>query len=128
MAQTFATNATEALVGADVGTGAGADAVTDPGAVAGTVAGTDAVEEAGLKGSHKFSWQQATSQLVSCPLSFAKMHTAKKNQKCIRMIISFAMQRQQKRTNIIVSPKPRTYMRTLTPEKRKRKLFSPSFF
>lgn len=124
MAQTLATNATEALVGVDVGTGAGADAVTD----AGAVIGTDAFEEAGLKGSHKFSWQQATSQLVRNPVSFAKVQAAKKNQKCIRMIISFAMQRQQKRTNIIVSPKPRTYMRAHTPGKRKRTLFSPSFF
>ena len=87
MAQTFATNPTEALVGADVGDGAGADAVTD--------AGTDAVEEAGLKGSHKLSWQQASSQLVRSPVIFTKVHAAKKNQKCIRMKMSCAMQRQQ---------------------------------
>ena len=56
MAQTFATNATEALVGVDEGAGAGADAVTDVGpANAVTDAETDAVEEAGLKGSHKLS-------------------------------------------------------------------------
>ena len=87
MAQTFATNPTEVLVGADVGAGAGADAVTD--------AGTDAVEEAGLKGSHKLSWQQASSQLVRSPVIFTKVHAAKKNQKCIRMKMSCAMQRQQ---------------------------------
>ena len=79
MAQTFATNATEALVGADVG----ADA------------GIDAVEEAELKGSHKLSWQQASSQLVTNPVIFNKVHTAKKNQKCIPMKINCAMQRQQ---------------------------------
>ena len=82
MAQTFATTATEALVGADVG----ADA------------GTDAVEEAGLKGSHKLSWQQASSQLVRSPVIFTKVHAAKKNQTCIRMNISCAMQRQQTAT------------------------------
>ena len=90
MAQTFATNATEALVGVDDGAGAGADAVTD--------AGTDAVEEAGLKGSHKLSWQQASSQLVRSPVIFTKVHAAKKNQKCIRMKMSCAMQRQQTTT------------------------------
>ena len=95
MAQTFATNATEALVGADVGAGAGADAVTDAGPAD---AGTDAVEEAGLKGSHKLSWQQASSQLVRSPVIFTKVHAAKKNQKCIRMKISCAMQRQQTAT------------------------------
>ena len=94
MAQTFATNATEALVGADVGADAGADAVTDGGADA----GTDAVEEAGLKGSHKLSLQQASSQLVRSPVIFTKLHTAKKNQKCIRMKISCATQRQQTAT------------------------------
>ena len=78
MAQTFATNATEALVGAD--------------------AGIDAVEEAGLKGSHKLSWQQASSQLVMSPVIFTKVHAAKKNQKCIRMKMSCAMQRQQTTT------------------------------
>ena len=78
MAQTFATNATEALVGAD--------------------AGIDAVEEAGLKGSHKLSWQQASSQLVRSPVIFTKVHAAKKNQKCIRMKMSCAMQRQQTTT------------------------------
>ena len=92
MAQTFATNPTEALVGADVGAGAGADAVTDAGPAD---AGTDAVEEAGLKGSHKLSWQQASSQLVRSPVIFTKVHAAKKNQKCIRMKMSCAMQRQQ---------------------------------
>ena len=95
MAQTFATNATEALVGADDGVdvevGTGADAVTDAGAVAGTVAGTDAVEEAGLKASHKLSWQQTSSQLVRSPVIFTKVHAAKKNQKSIRMKISCAM-------------------------------------
>ena len=95
MAQTFATNATEALVGADVGAGAGADAVTDAGPAD---AGTDAVEEAGLKGSHKLSWQQASSQLVRSPVIFTKVHAAKKNQKCIRMKMSCAMQRQQTTT------------------------------
>ena len=90
MAQTFATTATEALVGVDVRAGAGADAVTD--------AGTDAVEEAGFKGSHKLSWQQASSQLVRSPVIFTKVHAAKKNQKCIRMKISCAMQRQQTAT------------------------------
>ena len=75
MAQTFATNATEALVGAD--------------------AGIDAVEEAGLKGSHKLSWQQASSQLVTNPVIFNQVHAAKKNQKCIPMKINCAMQRQQ---------------------------------
>ena len=83
MAQTFATNATEALVRVDDGDGAGADA------------GTDAVEETGLKGSHKLSWQQASSQLVRSPVIFAKVHAAKKNQTCIGMKISRAMQRQQ---------------------------------
>ena len=63
MAQTFATNASEALVGAE--------------------------------GSHKLSWQQASSQLVTNPVIFTKVHTAKKNQKCIRMKINCAMQRQQ---------------------------------
>ena len=93
MAQTFATNATEALVGVDEGAGAGADAVTDAGpADAVTDAGTDAVEEAGLKGSHKLSWQQASSQLVRSPVIFTKVHAAKKNRKCIRMKISCAMQ------------------------------------
>ena len=95
MAQTFATNPTEALVGADVGAGAGADAVTDAGPAD---AGTDAVEEAGLKGSHKLSWQQASSQLVRSPVIFTKVHAAKKNQKCIRMKMSCAMQRQQTTT------------------------------
>ena len=95
MAQTFATNATEALVGADVGAGAGADAVTDAGPAD---VGTDAVEEAGLKGSHKLSWQQASSQLVRSPVIFTKVHAAKKDQKCIRMKISCAMQRQQTAT------------------------------
>ena len=101
MAQTFATNATEALVGVDDGDGAGADAVTDAGPAdavtdAGPAdAGTDAVEEAGLKGSHKLSWQQARSQLVRSPVIFTKVHAAKKNQKCIRMKMSCAMQRQQ---------------------------------
>lgn len=71
MAQTFATNATEALVRVDVGAGAGADAVTDAGPAG---AGTDAVEEAGLKGSHKLSWQQASSQLVRSPVIFTKVH------------------------------------------------------
>lgn len=71
MAQTFATNATEALVGVDDGDGAGADAVTDAGPAD---AGTDAVEEAGLKGSHKLSWQQASSQLVRSPVIFTKVH------------------------------------------------------
>ena len=105
MAQTFATNATEALVGVDDGAGAGADAVTDAGpadagpADAGPAdAGTDAVEEAGLKGSHKLSWQQASSQLVRSPVIFTKVHAAKKNQKCIRMKMSCAMQRQQTTT------------------------------
>ena len=92
MAQTFATNATEALVRVDVGAGAGADAVTDAGPAD---AGTDAVEETGLKGSHKLSWQQASSQLVRSPVIFTKVHAAKKNQKCIRMKINCAMQRQQ---------------------------------
>ena len=73
MAQTFATTATEALFGADVG----ADA------------GTDAVEL--LKGSHKLSWQQASSQLVRSPVIFTKVHAAKKNRNCIRMKISCAM-------------------------------------
>ena len=95
MAQLFATNATEALVGVDDGDGAGADAVTDAGPAD---AGTDAVEEAGLKGSHKLSWQQASSQLVRSPVIFTKVHAAKKNQKCIRMKISCAMQRQQTAT------------------------------
>ena len=96
MAQTFATNATEALVGVDEGAGAGADAVTDAGpADAVTDAGTDAVEEAGLKGSHKLSWQQASSQLVRSPVIFTKLQAAKKNQKCIRMKISCAMQHRQ---------------------------------
>ena len=95
MAQTFVTNATEALVGADVGAGAGADAVTDAGPAD---AGTDAVEEAGLKGSHKLSWQQASSQLVRSPVIFTTVHAAKKNQKCIRMKMSCAMQRQQTTT------------------------------
>ena len=95
MAQTFATNATEALVGVDDGAGAGADAVTDAGPAD---AGTDAVEEAGLKGSHKLSWQQASSQLVRSPVIFTKVHAAKKNQKCIRMKMSCAMQRQQTTT------------------------------
>ena len=90
MAQAFATNATEALVGVDDGAGAGGDAVTD--------AGTDAVEEAGLKGLHKLSWQQASSQLVRSPVIFTKVHAAKKNQKCIRMKMSCAMQRQQTTT------------------------------
>ena len=63
MAQTFATNASEALVGAE--------------------------------GSHKLSWQQASSQLVTNPVIFTKVHAAKKNQKCIRMKINCAMQRQQ---------------------------------
>ena len=127
MAQTFATNATEALVGVDEGAGAGADAVTDAGpadarpADAVTDAGTDAVEEAGLKGSHKLSWQQASSQLVRSPVIFTKLQAAKKNQKCIRMKISCAMQQLPNRTNIIVCPKPRTYMRTHTPEKGTRK-------
>ena len=76
MAQTFATNATEALVGVDDGDGAGADAVTD---VEPADAGTDAVEETGLKGSHKLSWQQPSSQLVRSPVIFTKVHTAKKN-------------------------------------------------
>ena len=67
MAQTFATNASEALVGADVG----------------------------AEGSHKLSWQQASSQLVRSPVIFTKVHAAKKNQKCIRMKINCAMQRQQ---------------------------------
>ena len=99
MAQTFATNATEALVGVDDGDGAGADAVTDAVTDAGPAdAGTDAVEEAGLKGSHKLSWQQASSQLVRSPVIFTKVHAAKKNQKCIRMKISCAMQRQQTAT------------------------------
>ena len=99
MAQKFATNATEALVGVDEGAGAGADAVTDAGpADAVTDAGTDAVEEAGLKGSHKLSWQQARSQLVRSPVIFTKVHAAKKNRKCIRMKISCAMQRQQTAT------------------------------
>ena len=99
MAQKFATNATEALVGVDEGAGAGADAVTDAGpADAVTDAGTDAVEEAGLKGSHKLSWQQASSQLVRSPVIFTKVHAAKKNRKCIRMKISCAMQRQQTAT------------------------------
>ena len=95
MAQTFATNATEALVGVDDGDGAGADAVTDAGPAD---AGTDAVEEAGLKGSHKLSWQQASSQLVRSPVIFTTVHAAKKNQKCIRMKMSCAMQRQQTTT------------------------------
>ena len=95
MAQTFATNATEALVGVDEGDGAGADAVTD---AEPADAGTDAVEETGLKGSHKLSWQQASSQLVRSPVIFTKVHAAKKNRKCIRMKISFAMQRQQATT------------------------------
>ena len=95
MAQTFATNATEALVGVDDGAGAGADAVTDAGPAD---AGTDAVEEAGLKGLHKLSWQQASSQLVRSPVIFTKVHAAKKNQKCIRMKMSCAMQRQQTTT------------------------------
>ena len=103
MAQPFATNATEALVGVNEGAGAGADAVTDAGPAdavtdAGTDAGTDAVEEAGLKGSHKLSWQQARSQLVRSPVIFTKVHAAKKNRKCIRMKISCAMQRQQTTT------------------------------
>ena len=68
MAQTFATNASEALVGADVGA---------------------------AEGSHKLSWQQASSQLVTNPVIFTKVHAAKKNQKCIRMKINCAMQRQQ---------------------------------
>ena len=92
MAQTFATNATEALVGVDEGAGAGADAGP---ADAVTDAGTDAVEEAGLKGSHKLSWQQASSQLVRSPVIFTKLQAAKKNQKCIRMKISCAMQHRQ---------------------------------
>ena len=95
MAQTFATNATEALVGVDDGDGAGADAVTD---AEPADAGTDAVEETGLKGSHKLSWQQPSSQLVRSPVIFIKVHTAKKNRKCIRMKISCAMQRQQTTT------------------------------
>ena len=99
MAQTFATNATEALLGVDDGDGAGADAVTDAVTDAGSAdAGTDAVEEAGLKGSHKLSWQQASSQLVRSPVIFTKVHAAKKNRKCIRMKISCAMQRQQTAT------------------------------
>ena len=99
MAQTFATNATEALVGVDEGDGAGADAVTDAVTDAEPAdAGTDAVEEAGLKGSHKLSWQQASSQLVRSPVIFTKVHAAKKNQKCIRMKMSCAMQRQQTTT------------------------------
>ena len=99
MAQTFATNATEALVGVDEGDGAGADAVTDAVTDAEPAdAGTDAVEEAGLKGSHKLSWQQASSQLVKSPVIFTKVHAAKKNRKCIRMKISCAMQRQQTAT------------------------------
>ena len=67
MAQTFETNASEALVGADVG----------------------------AEGSHKLSWQQASSQLVRSPVIFTKVHAAKKNQKCIRMKTNCAMQRQQ---------------------------------
>ena len=99
MAQTFATNATEALVGVDEGDGAGADAVTNAVTDAEPAdAGTDAVEEAGLKGSHKLSWQQASSQLVKSPVIFTKVHAAKKNRKCIRMKISCAMQRQQTTT------------------------------
>ena len=104
MAQTFATNATEALVGVDEGAGAGADAVTDAGLAdavtdAGPAdSGTDAVEEAWLKGSHKLSWQQASSQLVRSPVIFTKVHAAKENQKCIRMKMSCAMQRQQTAT------------------------------
>ena len=57
MALTFETNASEALVGADVGAGAGAE------------------------GSHKLSWQQASSQLVKNPVKFTREHAAKNNQK-----------------------------------------------
>ena len=102
MAQTFATNASEALVGADVG----------------------------AEGSHKLSWQQASSQLVRSPVIFTKVHAAKKNQKCIQMkkiVQCSANKYLPNRANIIVCPKPRTYMRTHTPEKRTRKWFSPLF-
>ena len=53
MALTFATNASEALVGADVG----------------------------AEGSHKLSWQQASLQRVMSPVLFSREHAAKKNQK-----------------------------------------------
>ena len=125
MAQTFATNATEALVGADVGAGAGADAVTDAGPAD---AGTDAVEEAGLKGSHKLSWQQASSQLVRSPVIFTKVHAAKKNRKCIRMKISCAMQRNKQplnRANIIVCPKPWTVHANSNTRKENKKIIFP---